>query len=290
MCLNAILLTTTDALFGVPNEVDIRFHYDVVFASHPLSPEEVLRIPVGRLYPMRQMNGSSYICELPPTEEEFIAEKMAEHRAQWESGAADSPRFRLGDVLPLSVTRPIHNQIASGGPIVARKGYWTYVLDLGKYVRQEHEYQVRDTQETGRMEFRILTTDIFVMGMDIHEWARTKAAAGQGDERIAQLRRGETRYTLQRDHEGAYLSSLYPKGDECDLTHGSRQAEVQLRCLEHGDFATTVTMDIQEAGTCMYVVKLYDRRACVPGLLERPVRQLSIVCHPLAVVSRRDGE
>lgn len=276
----ALTASTATALLGVPGAFDVSVHYDVVFSPNPITSREALSLPPNRLYPIRQSNGSSYICQMPPTEEELVVEVMEECRQRTAAGLVPEG-FARGDLVPWEVSGPLHDAIASKGCMrfSSANHYWTNTICLGRFIRQEH-VGAREfpADESAPPPPRSIET--FTVGATTEEWERAKRPRTLAPD-VSLKAAWETQYTFERDHEGAYFSSLYPMGDSCELTSKRRVTEVQIRCPDYSRIDEKVAPQIQEMGTCSYVVKIYDERACEPGLLQQRTRNLAIVCHPI---------
>ena len=240
-----------------------QFH---VAATLPPSPEvenamgrydadgDALRVqPSGVVEYVQSYTGGSdgrattvrFVCEpawlTPGLQQDFSAvTEVAPLRYDVEVGTRVAA---MCDLLP-SPSRLLHG--ANGTCVRAVSGWWTYVLCVGKALRQHH-----DEGEGKVVQESLLGT---------YDWAYGERLVGGDDAADAAVAPGTPASLIQR----------YTRGSPCNVKGGvPRAATVRFECMPaltegsaRGRSGSIVLLDVREPETCVYDVVVGSAAAC----------------------------
>ncbi|CCW63835.1 unnamed protein product [Phytomonas sp. EM1] len=223
-----------------------RYSYDIVFSPSPIDPNDLMKIPDHSIYPMRNANGSSYICTLPD-------ETMRGFSKESESTRTLTP----GSLVPAEVINEVSKSLEETC-MEATSSSLLYRFCWERFIIQTQLDLVAGLSRGSPNSIGIPTITI-----------------GYQKDPIG------TSFTYELDSTGAYFRTFFTDGTSCPLIGRNRETEVQLRCLSYTSRAIRkrYLLEISEISTCRYLLKLYIPEACVPQLKAKTIDH-SVVCFP----------
>lgn len=252
--LTAILVSGRTVL---PDDLEKR--YDVVFTTYPMPAAEAAKTPPHLFTPIRQANGTAYLCRMP------------NESLERETG----PDSEGGQAVPVDVVVALNRHLNSKrGDVntcsLHHTVYWSYQFCFGRFVREYHtEDKVPPDPSVGTY-----------LGYAAPELAAMLDAKEAFPPYVREnLKPAE--FTAERDSKGKYWSSWMEGGTLCDVTGLPRRTELQVRCpIDVNYFGD---LQLEELSHCVYRLTFYTKIACsFMSLAPEPPMTHTITCYPLS--------
>lgn len=202
------------------------------------------------LFPMRTAEGERYMCLLPSDEDDQRLEEALQ---------------RFHEVAKERHGKPVQREVLMA---------LTYELSERCYLQPEKYGESRFYQVCYETSVQIVVDD-----QDSSKKGIAKNTTYIGFFSPTTTGSPSPQVLYGYDSFGAHISSLYLNGELCANIEGEdpRSAEVRLYCQDSGG----MQMNVQEIGTCKYLVRLFVPEACSFAELKKPSRDQRVVCYPL---------